>query len=128
VRLHPVGRAYAVIRTWLADESRYAGWYVNLEQPWSRTTIGFDSRDDVLDVLVSDDLTRVDLKDEDELAFAIEVGVLTTAEGSEIRSNADQAISDIEHRRWPFADAAWAGLRPSLDDSPPELPEGWEQA
>jgi hypothetical protein len=39
---------------------------VNLEQPWTRTALGFDSRDDVLDVTVTDNLSQCKLKDEDE--------------------------------------------------------------
>ncbi len=42
--------AYSVIRTWCESDLRFNGWYVNLESPWVRTTVGFDSRDDILDV------------------------------------------------------------------------------
>jgi predicted RNA-binding protein associated with RNAse of E/G family len=111
-----------VIRTWLESSERFHGWYVNLEQPWVRTTLGFDSRDDVLDVAVADDLGACRLKDEDELKFAVEVGKLTAAEARSIRSTATSAVEDIAHRRWPFDDRAWLAFRPDPDDQPPDLP------
>ena len=127
VRLHPIGRSYSVIRTWLADEQRFQGWYVNLEQHWVRTTVGFDSRDDVLDITVTDDLRGCSLKDEDELAFAVEVGKLTSSEARRIRANAESAIDDVRSQSWPFDDGAWRDIRPAVYDQPPLLPRGWDQ-
>ena len=125
VRLHPVGRGYSVIRTWLDDEGRFDGWYVNLEQPWTRTAAGFDSRDDVLDVTVSDDLASWALKDEDELDFAVEIGTLTAADTESIRVNAAAAIDDVASRRWPFVDDGWEAFAPRSHLTPVELPAGW---
>ena len=127
VRLHPVGRSYSVIRTWVEAERRFHGWYVNLEQPWVRTTVGFDSRDDVLDVVVTDDLRQCTLKDEDELDFAVDVGKLTSSEARSIRTNAETAIDDITSRTWPFDESAWHAFRPARCDQPPVLPAGWAE-
>lgn len=126
VRLHPLGRSYSVIRTWLEEERRFHGWYVNLEQPWARTTVGFDSRDDVLDLTVTDDLSDCALKDEDELDFAVGVGKITAHEAQSIRSAARSAIDDITRRRWPFDDDAWNMFRPAVYVEPPGLPVGWD--
>jgi hypothetical protein len=107
VRLHPVGRSYSVIRTWVAAERRFAGWYVNLEQPWVRTTIGFDSRDDILDVVVSDDLGACRLKDEDELALAVGLAQIAMDDANAIRATATAVITArVQHSRtcsgWPI--------------------------
>ena len=126
VRLHPVGRPYSVLRTWLDAEQRFHGWYVNLEQPWQRTAVGFDSRDDVLDVSVADDLSRCRLKDVDELEFTVQVGMFTSAEARAIRAAADTAIADVNSRRWPFDEAAWTDALPSHLLVPPVLPAGWD--
>lgn len=128
VRLHPIGRSYSVIRTWLEADRRFRGWYVNLEQPWVRTAVGFDSRDDVLDVTVADDLSECGLKDEDELDFAVDVGKLTATDARSIRSTAASAIDDITSRRWPFDDIAWHAFQPVLGDQPPDLPVGWHNS
>jgi predicted RNA-binding protein associated with RNAse of E/G family len=115
-----------VIRNWLAAEERFHGWYVNLEQRWVRTAVGFDSRDDVLDVTFTDDLGECTLKDEDELDFALEVGKLTPGEARLIRATAVSAINDVTSRRWPFDEEAWQTLRPSRYDPPVDLPLGWD--
>ena len=126
VRLHPVGRGYSVIRTWVTDEERFTGWYVNLEQPWVRTVVGFDSRDDVLDVTASPDLTQWGLKDEDELQFAVEVGLFSAVEARLIHATAASAVDDLVQRRWPFDEATWSRLHPQELLTPAELPDGWD--
>jgi predicted RNA-binding protein associated with RNAse of E/G family len=126
VRLHPVGRPYSVMRSWLVEEERYHGWYVNLEQPWTRTPVGFDSRDDVLDVTVSEDLDECHLKDADELAFTVQVGMFTRAEAETIRAAADTALADVTARRWPFDEAAWNEPLPGHLLQPTTLPAGWD--
>jgi hypothetical protein len=127
VRLHPVGRSYSVIRNWLAGDQRFDGWYVNLEQPWRRTTVGFDSRDDVLDITLADDLTEWHLKDADELEFAVQTGQLTDSEQQGIRAVAESAVDDIIHRRWPFDDSTWAQGLPGELLEPVSLPDQWDE-
>lgn len=128
VRLHRVGRRYSVIRTWLHAEECFDGWYVNLEQPWTRTAVGSDSRDDVLDVTVSSDLSGWQLKDADELDFAVEVGLFTRAEAQAIHASAATAVEDIVNHTWPFEDATWSRLRVNDLLRPTELPDGWDAA
>jgi predicted RNA-binding protein associated with RNAse of E/G family len=88
--------------------------------------VGFDSRDDVLDVTVTDDLCACSLKDEDELEFAVSVGKLTSSEARSIRATAESAIDDIASRRWPFDESAWYAFRPARYDQPVVLPAGWD--
>jgi predicted RNA-binding protein associated with RNAse of E/G family len=106
---------------------RFEGWYVNLEQPWTRTTVGFDSRDDVLDVSVADDLRSCRLKDENELEFAVEVGLLTSIDVLSIRATAQSAMNDIASREWPFTESFWQTLRPCGEHHPLALPVGWDE-
>ncbi len=117
-----------MIRTWLAREERFHGWYINLEQPWTRTTIGFDSCDHFLDVTVSDDLDQCLLKDDDELEFAREVGLLTLGQARAIRTAADSAVDDVKRSRWPFEEPAWQELRPPSHEEPLVLPVGWNES
>jgi predicted RNA-binding protein associated with RNAse of E/G family len=127
VRVHPVGRPYAVLRAWLGDEAAFSGWYVNLEQPWRRTPIGFDTRDHLLDVVVDDDLDGWRFKDDDELAWATEVGIYDAGQAASIRDAGRRAIEDVEVRRWPFDEAAWESLVPDPTWPVPELPPAWNR-
>lgn len=114
-----------MIRSWVSDKCRWEGWYINLEQPWKRTTVGFDTRDDVLDVTVADDLSDSRLKDENELMYAVGVGLFSKAEAESIRLAADTAIADLKRRWWPFDESTWSAIQPIDDLSLPVLPEGW---
>ncbi|MDY7102575.1 MAG: DUF402 domain-containing protein [Actinomycetota bacterium] len=125
VRVHPVGCPYAVLRAWSDDAGAFSSWYVNLERPWRRTAIGFDTRDHLLDVVVDHDLGGWQLKDADELVWATDAGIYDEAEAEAIRDAGRRAIRDVEERRWPFDEAAWAPFEPDAGWSPPELPAAW---
>jgi len=88
--------------------------------------VGFDWRDDVLGVTVSDDLAAWFLEDEDELEFAVEDGKLTSGESGPIRATADAAVDDVASRHWPFDQSEWAPFRPACVDPPLVLPAGWD--
>src|SRR5205807_2212557 len=124
-RVHPVGSGFAVLRHWDEHRRRYQGWYVNLERPWRRTPIGFDSRDDVLDLTVADDLSHWRWKDEEELAWAVEVGTMSRLDAEQARTAGEAAIEAIERRAGPFDDEAWTRwVPPPL--SVPKLPDEWD--
>jgi hypothetical protein len=127
LRLHPAGGHYSVLRRFDPDGGRYRGWYVNLERSWRRTPVGFDSRDDVLDVVVSDDLSTWAPKDEDELEWSVEAGTLTTDEADEIRCVAKAAAAAIEARSFPFVDELYERLAPLAEWPLPRLPVTWAE-
>ena len=124
LRLHIWGSAHAIIRSWNFARDRAEGWYVNLEAPWRRTPIGFDSQDLVLDVSVAADLASWVWKDEDELAWSVEVGKYTPAEAEAIRAEGRKAIAAIEAQKWPFVDD-WSLWRPDADWPISMVPKNW---
>lgn len=95
-----------------------------LEAPWRRTPIGFDTQDLVLDVTVAPDLSSWAWKDEDELAWSVEVGKLSAAEAEAIRGAGRRAIAALEARAWPFV-PDWSAYRPDPHWPVPALPENW---
>jgi len=100
-------------------------WYVNLQDPVRRTTRGFDTLDHILDVFAGLDLSWWQLKDEHELAEAVELGVVTSARADEIRDVAAHvgALIDGGDAWW----AAWSDWEPDLTSPIPALPENWRQ-
>jgi Protein of unknown function (DUF402) len=126
MRLHPRDAEFSVIRRWDPVTGRCRGWYVNLERRWSRTPIGFDSRDDVLDVVAEPDLSACRLKDEDELAWSVQTGEFTAAQAAAIRRTAADVCERIQAGAWPFQEAAWDRLRPEPGWPDPALPPGWD--
>lgn len=121
--LYRPGDACSVELFWRDADDAFLGWQVNLQLPWRRTPIGFDSRDLILDLAVRPDRST-HWKDEDELAFALERGTITQAEVDMARDAGERAMERIARREPPFDDSllAW---RPDPAWSAPELPAGW---
>lgn len=125
-RLHVPGSMISVIREWDHISNVYRGWYINLEAPWKRTDLGFDSEDLVLDITVSDDLSTWSWKDEDELDHAVSTGRLSREEAAHIRSAGEHALQILERREFPFIDDAWETWNPDPDWKQAEIPPGWD--
>ena len=125
LRLTTPGAAHSVILWWEPASWHFEGWYVNLEQSFRRTTLGFDYLDQVLDIVVAPDRSSWHWKDEDEFATAQELGVLTAAEATAIRTEGDRVIAAIEANAPPFCDG-WEDWRPDPMWTLPGIPEGWD--
>lgn len=110
------GRAHSIWHFW--DGEEFAGWYVNLEAPWTPSAIGFDTEDHELDLWVEPDGSWR-WKDEDHLQTAVEVGAYSPELAAEIRAEGERVLDE-----WPFP-TGWEERRPA-GRSPPTLPEGWD--
>lgn len=120
--IHQPGDAFALWCAWDL-EWRHAWWYINLEEPWRRTSFGYDSRDHDLD-LWSTDLRTWEWKDADELAWAVEHGQFTQAEALAIRVAGERALDRCRQGQSPF-DRDWDGWRPDPSWNVPVLPGRW---
>ncbi|MCL2515125.1 MAG: DUF402 domain-containing protein [Microbacteriaceae bacterium] len=127
VRVHRFGEPWSVWR-WHDGTDWVGAWYGNLELPWSRTSIGFDTQDWTLDVVGSGmpgtEDWRVGYKDEDELAFLVEAGELDEGFAARAR-DAGRRLTDLARGGgWPFG-ADWAGWAPDSEWGTTGLPDGW---
>ena len=109
---------------WGENGRELAHWYINLQEPLRRTQIGFDTRDNMLDIVVAPDLSAWRWKDEADVANAVEAGILSGDEAAEIRREGERVIELIERGTPPF-DPAWATWRPDRAWAFPELVPGW---
>ena len=114
---------YSVL-LWTAEDDRRA-WYVNLQDPLTRTPLGFDTADHVLDVVIELDRTSWRWKDEDELAEAVRDGLFSAAEAATFRTWGERAVARVLDGDPPF-DRAWDGWRPDPAWRDPRLPDGWD--
>jgi hypothetical protein len=112
LQLWPVGAAHAV---WVFEH----GWYVNLQEPFRRSTHGVDTADHLLDLVRSSE-GKWRWKDEDELAEAVAHGYLSKDEASGIRAEAERVIAAD-----PFP-TGWEGWRPDQSWPMPSLPPDWQ--
>lgn len=126
VRVHPTGSPWSVWR-WHDGSDWLPDWYVNLELPWIRTPIGFDSQDWTLDVVATtapDGTWSVRYKDEDELAFYASTGHWPASMRAVIEQAGEEATTVARERRFPF-DADWSGWVPDPAWPAPGLPADW---
>ena len=126
VRVHHRGEPWSVWR-WHDGSDWGSGWYVNLELPWSRSALGFDTQDWTLDVVASaetDGTWSVRYKDEDELAFYVSTGHWSEAMRSTIERAGEDATRIALARAFPF-DADWSRWMPDPAWPPAVLPAEW---
>ncbi|MFD7652427.1 DUF402 domain-containing protein [Actinosynnema sp. NPDC059797] len=119
---NPPGTWFSVNAFLDAADHRLSHWYVNFQRPWTRTPIGFDTFDLLLDLVVAPDLSRSRWKDEDEYAQGRRLGVVSDAEHRAVEAARDQALALVAAGGPPFDDLA--GWRWSPDRPAPALPAG----
>lgn len=124
LRVHRPGQDWSVWRWLNVDGTWSPNWYVNLEDPWQRTAIGFDTEDWILDLIVLHDFTVV-RKDEDEFEWAEQSGRFDTEHLARIRGAAADATAAVHARAWPF-DAEWSAWLPPAGAPLPTLLDGWD--
>jgi uncharacterized protein DUF402 len=121
--VHRPGDMYSVWRAWNDRTGELAWRYVNLEEVWARTAIGFDSKDLYLD-LWSEPSGPWQWKDEDEIAWAVAEGRLTPELAAAVRKEAELAMERMQLREPPH-DRDWDSWRPDPAWSVPVLPDRW---
>ena len=118
------GEAYSVWHFWDGPERRFAGWYLNLEEPFRRTAVGYDTQDLELDLwLPVGGVWR--FKDEEQLEVRVREGRYTEAQVAGARRIGGElgAMLDRGERWW---DERWASFAPEPGWRAPAFPDGWE--
>ena len=125
IRVYREGDGHSV---WFAfDATTWAPvWqYVNLEEPWLRTPIGFDSRDLYLDLWAEPGGGDWHWKDEDELDWVVAQGRIDAARVPFIRAEGERAVNRL--RRDPRLGVEWREWRPERAWRIPTLPARWRE-
>jgi hypothetical protein len=110
------GRAHSIWHFW--DDAGFAGWYVNLEEPWRPNRFGFDTRDHELDLWVESGGSWR-WKDEQELEIAVEAGFFSPEQATEFRAEGEAVLAE-----WPFP-TGWEEWRPDPGWPVPWVPSDW---
>jgi hypothetical protein len=123
VTLGEFGSSHSVYASW-GKTGEFLGWYVNLEEPWRESPMGFDTTDHLLDIWVEPDRSWR-WKDEDHLAEAVDVGLFTPDRAKAIRAEGERVIARIESWTAPF-DEGWENWEPDSEWPLPSIPKGWD--
>jgi predicted RNA-binding protein associated with RNAse of E/G family len=82
--------------------------------------------DQILDIVISPDLSDWRWKDEDEFAEAERIGVYTSEQAQAIRAEGERVIARLNAQESPFCDG-WDNWLPPDEWSIPKFPLGWEE-
>jgi hypothetical protein len=123
--LSPPGSAYSIEVMWEAGQAQFRCWYVNLQDPLLRTPLGFDTMDQILDLVVSPDLSSWHWKDESEFAESVEHGVYSSEEARDIRQVGEGVIRSMREPDSLFYQG-WEHWRPPPDWEIPGFPPDWD--
>jgi hypothetical protein len=118
------GSAHSIELMWEAGSRRVRCWYVHLQEPLRRSKIGFDTMDQMLDIVISPDRSSWHWKDEDEFSQAETMGVYTHVQVQSIRSEGERVIGQLKGNASPFCDG-WEDWTPPEAWGIPVFPEGW---
>jgi Protein of unknown function (DUF402) len=118
------GEALSVWHFWDGPERRFSGWYVNLEEPFRRTSTGYDTADLELDIWIPAG-GKWRFKDEELLEERVRDGRYTASQRDAIRALGDElgARLDRGERWW---DDGWAAFEPDPAWRAPSFPTAWE--
>jgi hypothetical protein len=138
LRLLYPGKAYAVslffdggngvspfIGSYFGDGSgHFRGLKVDVVTPVERTEHGYDSVDQLLDIIVKPDRSYY-WKDEEQLASMVSAGFYSVYEADEIRHAGEDVVTLIEAGKSPFDDS-WTDWWPTPDLVLGPVPDGWQ--
>lgn len=119
------GSAHSIDLMWVAGTCQLRCWYVHLQEVQRRTSIGVDTMDQMLDIVISPDRSSWYWKDEDEFNEAERIGLYSQEKAASIRMEGERVIALMEAGMAPFCDG-WEDWTPPEEWSTPTFPEGWE--
>jgi len=117
--------AHGILVMWETGYVKFDCWYVNLQEPLHRTPLGFDTMDQILDIVITPDLSDWHWKDEDEFSDAVENGVYSLKESNAIRAEGERVIATLQNNESLFMQG-WDQWRPPSDWALPEMPTNWD--
>jgi predicted RNA-binding protein associated with RNAse of E/G family len=124
LRLMYPGEPYSIWLFWESEPERhFTAYYVNFEEPFRRTSVGVDTNDHTLDIVVAPDLTWR-WKDSEEFDERIRTGLFSPEFGAEVRASAEPILARIAEGSPPF-DHAWCTWSPEPHWVPPRPDASW---
>jgi predicted RNA-binding protein associated with RNAse of E/G family len=126
LRLMIPERAHSVSMFWErnAGTRRLLKYFVNMEEPFRRTAVGYDTQDHTLDIEVTPDLAW-HWRDEEELANHVAEGFYTAELAAAARAEGEQVIGAIERLQHECM-RGWLQWTPPPEWRVPGLLDGWD--
>lgn len=116
---------HAVWHFWRGPDREFVCWYINLQAAFERTSVGYDTQDFELDLVVRPDGSWL-VKDLELLDERVAEGRFSPGLVDWIAGVGDDLVARLRagERWW---DPAWADWRPEPSWVSPALPAGWDR-
>jgi predicted RNA-binding protein associated with RNAse of E/G family len=124
--LHRPGEWHSVCAFWHGADREFSGWYVNIQEPFRRTELGFDTQDLELDIWIPNGGSW-EWKDAELLDQRVREGRYTADQMAIARAEGARITAELDAgRRW--WDEAWAEWAPDPSWPVPVFPDGFLSA
>ncbi|WP_199442436.1 DUF402 domain-containing protein [Umezawaea beigongshangensis] len=123
--LHRPDDAYSVDLYWRGEDRTFHGWYLNLQDPYRRTPLGFDTLDHELDYWIPADGSPWEDRDREEFEEQVLLGKYSPELAERVRRQGED-IEKMIVSGSTWWDPAWADWAPDPAWEVPALPDGWE--
>jgi len=120
------GEAFSTYVMWKTGTKELACWYINLQEPIRRTKIGFDTMDNMLDVVVSPDMSEWKWKDDDEFVEVERIGFYSHEKAREIWAEGEKAVILLTSTRQSFY-KEWEKWQAKPEWEIPKLSPLWDR-
>lgn len=120
------GDSFSTYLMWEAGTKNVDCWYINLQEPIRRTPIGFDTLDNMLDIVINPDMTEWEWKDADEFAAAQKVGYYSIEKANAIWSEGEKAVSLVMTKRRSIY-KQWENWQANPEWEIPKLSPLWDK-
>lgn len=116
---------WAVWHFWDGPDRRFATWYLNIQEPFRRTPVGYDTQDLELDLVVAPDGSWT-VKDEELLPVRVAEGRFTAERVVEIEAIGARLEAALAEGS-PLWDPRWVDWEPDPSWGDEVLPTGWDR-
>ena len=120
------GEAFSTYIMWETGTKNLDCLYVNLQEPIKRTSIGFDTLDNMLDVVISPDMSEWEWKDDDEFSAAQKVGFYSSYKALIFRAEGEKAVRLITSERRSLYEE-WKKWQANPEWEIPKLSPLWDK-
>jgi hypothetical protein len=118
--------AFCTYLMWKSGTRELICWYINLQEPTRRTSIGIDTLDNILDIVISPDMTEWRWKDTDEFEEAQKVGLYSRERAREIWAEGEKAVRLLTSERRSFYEG-WKEWQADPEWEIPKLSPLWDR-
>ena len=126
LRLMFPGKHHSVSLFWSSEGQMRSllKYFVNMEEPFRRTSVGFDTQDHTLDIVVTPEL-KWHWRDEEELVNHVKEGFFSAELAEAIRAEGLQVIDAVTRGVHPCL-RGWADWSPDPTWPIPTIPAAWD--